>query len=221
MNQSIPLRMSNVSIAKFHPESLRPSAHIQLPLRNIGEKIKNIILILMCLAFITGCSTTYRADTDRDENYDFQSIQSYFVVGDEQLKNPMISDIDRNRINDAIDSEFNLHGLISTDEENADVLITYFVVTKDKTKVRSAGHSPHYGYNSRFGHTYGYSYGATNISAKNYTEGTFVIDIVDNKTKKTVWRSTLIKPIKNYKSSASKEQAVTELINTMFADIQN
>jgi hypothetical protein len=183
--------------------------------------MKNIMLILICLASITGCSTTYSADTDRDENYDFQAIKSYFVDGDTQFKNPMISDIDRSRINDAIDNEFNVHGLISTDKENADVFISYFVVTNDKINIRSSGHSPYYGYNSRFGHSYGYSYGTTNINTKNYTQGTFVIDIVDNKTKKTVWRSTLVKPIKNYKSSASKEQAVTELINTMFADIQN
>ena len=182
--------------------------------------MKQFILISLYLLFSAGCTTTYTANTDRDEQYDFQAVQSYFVSGDAEHKNPMISDIDRNRLNDAIDNEFNLQGLIATDKENADVLISYFVVTKDKMKVRDSGHSPYYGYNSRYGHTYGYSYGASNISTKNYTEGTFVIDIVDNKTKETVWRSTLVKPIKYYKNSGQREQAVTELVNTMFADMQ-
>lgn len=221
MNQVTPLLMSSILGVKSYGAKLNLSEQAPFTLGNIGENIKDIILLLMCLVFITGCSTNYTADTDRDDDYDFQAVKSYFVAGDKQLKNPMISDIDRSRINEAIDNEFNMHGLISTDEENADVLITYFVVTKDKVKVRSSGHSPYYGYNSRYGHAYGYSYGTTDISAKSYTEGTFVIDIVDNKTKKTVWRSTLVKPIKHYKSSDSKEQAVTELINTMFADMQN
>ncbi|KGJ94023.1 DUF4136 domain-containing protein [Colwellia psychrerythraea] len=182
--------------------------------------MNKIILIPLFLLVLSGCTTTYTANTDRDEEYDFQTIQSYFVTGDAKHKNPMISDIDRNRLNDAIDNEFNVQGLIATDEENADVLISYFVVTKDKMKIRSSGHSPSYGYSSRYGHAYGYSYGASNISTKNYTEGTFVIDIIDNKTKETVWRSTLVKPIKHYKTREQREQAVTELVNTMFADIQ-
>ncbi len=188
--------------------------------KTIGDHMNKIIPIALCSLFLAACTTTYTANTDRDEEYDFQSLHSYFVVADSKHKNPMISDIDRNRLNDAIDNEFNLQGLIATDEDNADVLISYFVVTKDKMKIRSSGHNPYYGYNSRYGQAYGYNYGASNISTKNYTEGTFVIDIVDNKTKETVWRSTLVKPIKHYKTSEQREQAVTELVSTMFADIQ-
>ena len=181
--------------------------------------MKRLLVILLSITFFAGCTTAPTAMTDRNEEYDFMAVKSYFIVGDKNLKNPMISDIDRSRFNEAISNEFNLRGLVSTDEKSADILINYFVVTKDKMKVTSSGHSGYYGTSSRYGRAYGYGYGVPNVNAKNYTQGTFVIDVIDAKTHKAVWRSTLVKPVKNYDSIEERKQAVTDLINTMFADL--
>jgi hypothetical protein len=181
--------------------------------------MKRLLVILLSLTFVVSCTTAPKAITDRNDEYDFMAVKSYFIVGDQHLKNPMISDIDRSRFNEAISNEFNLQGLVSTDEKSADILINYFVVTQDKMKVTSSGHSAYYGTSSRYGRAYGYGYGVPNVNAKNYTEGTFIVDVIDAKTHKTVWRSTLVKPVKNYDSIEERKQAVTDLINTMFADL--
>jgi len=183
--------------------------------------MKSLIAIMLCVFYVSGCSTTYTAETDLNENYDFHAVKSYSIVGDEHLKNPMISDIDRNRFNREIENKFSLHGLVTTKQDTADVLISYFVVTKDKIQITSAGHSTYYGHSSRYGNAYGYGYGTPNLNTRNYNEGTFVIDIIDNKTKKTVWRSTLVKPIKSYGSAEKRELAISDLMDTMFADFQS
>ena len=177
------------------------------------------MLFIPVILLISACSTTYTAETDQQKEYDFTTAKTFKIMGDDHLKNPMISDIDRQRINDAINDELYLNGRTPVDFDSADLLVSYFVVTKDKTKVTSSGHAPHYGYHSRYGHRYGYGYGYSHVSTRNYTEGTFVIDFIDNKSKETVWRSTLTKPIKNFKSVEERDEAIANVIKTMFNEL--
>ncbi|MCJ8321414.1 MAG: DUF4136 domain-containing protein [Colwellia sp.] len=182
--------------------------------------MRNLKLIFLpIILVISACSTTYTAETDQNDEYDFSVVKTYFVVGDDHFKNPVISDIDRNRLNQAIEEELYLNGLNGSDLDSADLLVSYFVVTKDKTKVQSSGHYPQYGYSSRYGHRYGYNYSYNHVSSKNYTEGTFVVDLIDNKTKETVWRSTLTKPIKSFDNTEQRDQAVAVLIKDMFEEL--
>ena len=183
--------------------------------------MKSIKLLALPLVFwLSACSTTYEAETDHKEEYDFANARTYFIVGDQHLKNPMVSDMDRQRINQAIDEQLYLNGRDATDVEAADLLVSYFVITKDKTQIQSSGHSPSYGNSSRYGHRYGYSYGYSDVRSKRYTEGTFVVDIIDNKTQESVWRSTLTKPLKNYDDLAERDEAVASLIKTMFTELR-
>ena len=122
----------------------------------------------------------------------------------------MFSDIDRERFHEAIEKELDHRGLNLTEQKLADVLVSYFVVTKDKTKIYANGYNPTFATRN----LYGYSH----INTKNYTQGTLVIDLIDNKTKKTVWRSSLTKPVKNYRSSEEKEKAISTLISSMFTE---
>ncbi len=177
------------------------------------------VLFLPVVLIISACSTTYTAETDHNKEYDFSTAKTFTIIGDDHLKNPMISDIDRQRINDAINDELYLNGRDATEFNSADLLVSYFVVTKDKTKVSSSGHSPHYGYSSRYGHRYGYGYGYSHVSTRNYTEGTFVIDFIDNKSKETVWRSTLTKPIKSFDNIEERDEAIASVIKTMFNEL--
>ncbi len=88
-------------------------------------------------------------------------------------------------------NELEIQGRSSVDEASADILISYFVVTKDKVKVNSSYTGGYYP-NSR----YGYSRGGSHISTRNYVEGTIVIDLIDIISQNAVWRSTLTKTIK-------------------------
>ncbi|WNC69100.1 DUF4136 domain-containing protein [Thalassotalea nanhaiensis] len=167
-------------------------------------------LFFLCFAFLAGCSSSYEANTDYKKEYDFSKVGSYFVIADKGLKNPMLSDIDRGRISYAIDSKLQKEGFKAAGHNSADILISYFVITKDKVKVTSYVHNPRYVYAPTYD---------PGISAKDYTEGTFVLDFIDNKTKQTVWRSTLTKPLKTFDSIEQRDQAIAELINKMLAEL--
>ncbi len=176
------------------------------------NKFKALISVSL-IALVSACSTAPTAKIDKSENYDFAQAKTYHIVGDQHLKNPMVSDIDRERMNNALTNELDVQGRIATDETSADILISYFIVTKDKVKVNSTytgGYYPNY--------RYGYSAGVSHISTRNYVEGTIVIDVIDNQSQNAIWRSTLTKTIKSYESSEQRDTEISTVINTMLED---
>lgn len=175
------------------------------------------LFVLPIVLLVGACSTSYTPVTDQANNYDFSSINTYHIVGDDKLKNPLISDMDRTRIDKGIFTSMQSKGKTQTTQAKADVLISYFVVTKDKVKVSSSYSGGYYGHSGCYRCVSGV--GVTHVNTKNYIEGTIVVDVIDNTSKQSVWRSTLIKPLKDYDSSIERDQAVQLSVESMFKDL--
>ncbi len=171
-------------------------------------KYKNLFILPVILV-LGACSTTYTPETDQSSDYNFSTAKTFNVVGDDKLKNPMISDINRSRIDSALITSLTKQGKTAVNKNSADVLISYFIVTKDKVKVTSS-YSGRYG---RYGvHGYG---GLSGIDARDYVEGTLIIDVIDNESQKTIWRSTLTKSLKSYGNAAERELAINNAVSSM------
>lgn len=157
------------------------------------------------------CSTSYNPETDYSQKYDFEQVDTYAIVGEQNLKNPLISDIERERINTAIGNSLDKQGKELAPVKDADVVVTYFVITKDKTQV--------YGSTGGYYGRYAYHGAAVNdIHVRNYVEGTLVVDVVDPISNQSVWRSTLSKPMKQYDTVEEREQAIQKAIGAMFKE---
>ncbi|MCJ8293031.1 MAG: DUF4136 domain-containing protein [Colwellia sp.] len=168
---------------------------------------------LPLVLLLGACSTNYVPETDQSSSYDFSKIETYSVIGDEQLKNPMFSDIDRARFDAAIDISMQQHNIEEVSPEQADVLVSYFVITKDKVKVNSSYSGGYASSCYRCG--YGYGGGVTHINTRNYVEGTLVLDIIDNDSKLSIYRSTLTKPLKSYETAEERQQAINKAVSDM------
>lgn len=170
-------------------------------------KVIKLVMIPL-LALLSACSTTYEAQSDYNNAYNFKSVESFHVVGDEVYKNPYLSDINRDRINGSISTELSKLNLDEQNKSSADILINYFVVTKDKTKITSTPTSY-----ARYG-----AYGQTNINTRDYVEGTIIIDVVDNKSQKSIWRSTIQKSVKEFDTPEERSQEIAKVITAMFKE---
>jgi len=96
---------------------------------------------------------------------------------------------------EAITIEMEKRGYTKSDDP--DLLVNFNAVLEDKTKVRTTsapppmygGYGGYYGYRgSAYGAWGGYGYG-TETHVSQYTEGTFNIDIVDNKKHQLIWEA--------------------------------
>lgn len=165
------------------------------------------------LLFLAACTASpLKPDVDFNAKYDFSktfAISFYEGSGKVSGDNPLqISDIQRDRINEALISALQAKGMsFEGDPSQADLLLSWHLGTQFKTDVRtypSAGYGGAAGY-GRYGGYNRYSMyncwscmgGGSEISVRDYTEGTFIVDMIDPVEKVSVWRGIVQSKLKS------------------------
>jgi len=160
------------------------------------------ILLAACASGPPKPTVDYKAD------YDFSAVKKiafYRNSGEVLGDNPMqLSDIQRDRIDEALSYALTNRGFqMVTDASSADLLLSWTLDTQNKTDVRTY-QTPTMGMGMGMGRGYGGYYGGynrysayncwncsptrTEVSVQNYTQGTFIVDLIDPELKKSVWR---------------------------------
>jgi hypothetical protein len=159
---------------------------------------------VLFIALISACSSSPPKPTvDYNAEFDFSKARTFsfyqnsgMVSGDNPLQ---LSDMQRNRADKALRLALVNKGLSYVEDPNeADLLISWHLSTQNKTDVRTY-QSPSYGYGGYGGGYGGYnrysgyncwscSPTRTEVSVKEYTEGTFIVDIIDPAARQSVWR---------------------------------
>lgn len=163
------------------------------------------LLTLSALALLAACATTPPAPVvDFKPGYDFGAVrkiafydESGLVTGSHPL---LISDMERDRIDSALEQALRARGfevLERKDAGQAQLLISWTLITNDKTDVRTyetPGMGVGYGRYGRYNRYSMYNcWGCaqTEVSVSNYTEGTFIVDMIDPKLQRSVWRGSI------------------------------
>lgn len=176
------------------------------------------VAALALLGLLTACASGPPKPTvDYKQDYDFMGVKkiamyrdSGEVVGDNPLQ---LSDIQRGRIDEALGYALGNRGFeMVEDPKQADLLLSWHLVTQNKTDVRTY-ETPAYGYGGYYGSRYN-RYSAyncwncrptrTEVSVHNYTQGTFIVDLIDPDMRKSVWRAVTQSKLKG---EPSQEQA--------------
>lgn len=164
--------------------------------------------IALCLSLAGCASAPPTPDVDFNPSYDFSAVTTvgmYRESGEVTGENPnQLSDMARDRIDTALQRALTDKGLSLTEDiTRADLLLSWHLVTETKTDVRtfetpaiSAGrgmgiYSPaFYPYNaySRY-NCWNCMPTQTEVSLRDYTLGTFIVDLIDPALGKSVWRS--------------------------------
>jgi len=166
---------------------------------------------------LAACNTTkpVEAVTDFDSRYDFSGVRKIAIqpVSRENPEAIVISDLQVDRINGALTDELRREGMtVVQDNSQADMYLVWHLVTEDKTEIRS--------YNS------GTSYytcwrcapvASSNITVHQYTEGTFIVDMVDPVRNQSVWRSTFQSRLKSKPDPQESEERRREAAHAIFA----
>lgn len=146
---------------------------------------------------VIGCASGPNVDSDYNESYSFSKIQSYYLIPDkaaDYLGQPGSSLTDQ-RVAKAIQHEMDKRAIAPAARDQADILVSFHITSKDKTRVRN--YNAGYSYGAYGGYRYGgmsMGYG-NNVSVQQYVEGQLIIDMVDPKTNSVVWRGTSTKKI--------------------------
>jgi hypothetical protein len=154
-------------------------------------------------ALLAACSTPLEAVMDFDNRYDFTGARKIAIqpVTRANANAIMISDMDVSRINQALTDELGRKGFqVVKDNAQADLWLTWHLVTQEKTDVRT--------YNSMSSYNcWRCGPSVSDVSVRQFTEGTFIVDMIDPSRNQSVWRATIQSRMKS-KPDAETDAAV-------------
>ena len=150
-------------------------------------KPATLIAAAAAILLLAACSTTpsLQARTDYNREFDFSGVDSIAIqpVQRANLAAVRISDMQVARMNDAFRNALQARGLkVVDDNAQADLLMTWHLVTEERMDVRT--YNTHSSYNCwRCGPS------VSDVSVRQYTQGTLIVDMIDPARNRSVWRS--------------------------------
>jgi hypothetical protein len=190
------------------------------------------ILAILVLGALSACSSAPPEPmVDFKKGHDFSAIKTLAFLPDSggtsgDSPRVFMSSMQRERINDALTQAVEKKGItVIADPKKADALITWHLVAQEKTDVRTYDTGMNYGagygyYNRRAGYNC-WNCGGTEVRVKQYTQGTFIVDVLDPASNQSVWRSIIQSKLKGeVEQSQQPYNAAADRIMARFPPLQ-
>ncbi len=184
------------------------------------------VWLLVSFLFLVGCNNKPYVETDHQADFNFATLKTFSVAETRQdtKENILISPFTLSHIHSALATELGKRYQAPAAGGTPDFIVSYHVVVEEKIDPRSYDDLYGYAFYGRGYHRYGspFFYGP-NAGVRVYNQGSLIIDIVDGKTNKPIWRGVSEKRLS--RSMAPQQQrevlskAVTEVI-TQFPPVQ-
>jgi len=186
------------------------------------------LVVAGLLVLLTACAGI-PVSTDYSQDFDFSNVSSYAWLLPAKHRNPEVdNDLVRARVVDAVDAQFTAKGLSQvSDASKASVLVSYQLGQEDKIAIDNFGSwYTHFGYYPcyRCGYRPGYGYFGNShfydddIWVRNYKESTLMIDVIDPKSKKLLWRGMTKRIIPSLKTPEERRLYVLETVSAILAE---
>jgi hypothetical protein len=160
-----------------------------------------IVFIGILTSVLSACATKPPEPVvDFAPDYDFgqqQTIAFYALSGEVTGNNPAdLTDFQRDRIDEALQDALEAKGFVFVaTTADADLLLSWHLNLMDKTDVKTYNNSS-YGISAGYGRYNRYAMyncyncmNQTDVRVSEYTQGTFIIDMIDPNENASVWRS--------------------------------
>lgn len=162
---------------------------------------------LLCLVFLAvGCSSI-SVTTDFDNRIDFTSLSTYSWMENPQepaadiQKELATNTLIEGRVKRAVDEQMEAKGIRKTTQD-PDMLVAFHTGVQDKVSVQGWG----------YGYGWGWGPGGVNVSTVHYQEGSLILDFIDPKTKKLVWRGVATKVLPEKTTPQKSEETIRQAV---------
>lgn len=175
------------------------------------------------LLWLAGC-TSIPVETDYDPEYALSLTSTYAWMDESKSaqRDPLVeNDLLARRVQRSVDAELAAQGLKHVGaDQNPQLLVTFHAGSTEKFDIDST--DSFYGYYGYYPcwHCWGPGpyggYGGRDVWVRYYTEGSLVVDIVDAKSKRLVWRGATERRLPKFKSPEERDVFVRESIGAIF-----
>lgn len=155
--------------------------------------VARIVSLLALPAMLWACSTTpLTATSDYDRDYDFSPVTRFAILPVDRTTpaEKLISDLQVDRIESVLREELTGRGYtLVNDRADADLFLSWHLVTKEKTDIRAYNASSAY-------QCWRCGPPNSDVTVRQYTQGTFIVDFIDPLRNRSVWRSRISSRLK-------------------------
>ena len=178
--------------------------------------MKTLFIAAAVLA-LSACSTL-KSSSDFDPSVSFNQYKTYSWV-EKKVDDAgyHLDGLMDQRVRAAIETQLSQKGISKTDKQNADLLVNY--ITKVDKKINIDTFNSHFGYNPYYGPRWGLGGRLqTETTVREYDVGTLMVDLVDNKTGKLIWRGTVADTVREQNTPEERIQIINHAIDTVMKD---
>ncbi len=186
-------------------------------MKNLDQKVKGQLLLLISMFWIISCQPGINVQSSYDRSTDFDEYNTfawYPAEAASNLRTGYDPEIDR-RVKTAVEAELIKKGMLP-DAESPNILIAYDIALGNDHQAPDTV-SPAFGYGYSYWYGYRFNYDVSSIpdykTISQYPKGTLVIDLVNPKTNKLVWRGVTQAEIE---LDHTDESAIRGAINKIF-----
>lgn len=175
---------------------------------------KTFILAIV-FTFLGACSSVQKAGVVYHDSFDFTAVKSYSFYDHNSIVSETQSLLDarRNIIEIAIEHIMAKNKFNYTELEKADVIITYHVFNGKRSDYSKYNKAVHFCSHCLRATTWN-----TDQKYSSVSQGSLVVDLVDPKQKRSVWRSVYPLDLKDKENSAETNDRIKEAVSVMFAE---
>ena len=164
-------------------------------------------LSLFLTVTLAACSSTPTATMDFNPDVDFSAVRTITIqpINRTVASQAILSDMQIDRVNASLTAELQRRGFqVVENNADADMLLAWHLVTQERTDVRTFNNSTRYNcWNCR---SMGMGSG-TNVTVRQYTQGTFIVDMIDPGSLQAVWRSVFESRMRDQSDPARAAEA--------------
>lgn len=170
---------------------------------------------LLAAMLLAACSSNpaIKAFTDYNEAFDFSAVQTIGIlpVDRADAEHITVSDMQAERIDRALAAELRSKGYeIIADHELADLQMTWHLVLQQRTDVRAYNSSAYY-------NCWRCGPSVSDVTVQEYTEGSFIVDMIDPARNRSVWRSVIQSRLREQPDPSGSAERRTEAARAIFA----
>ena len=171
------------------------------------------VFAVLVLALVSACATPLEATMDFDSAYDFSKVRKVAIqpVEREALSAIHVSDMQEARIDEALANQLRAQGFeVVSDNSQADIYLIWHLVTEERTDVRTYNSMSYY-------NCWRCGPSVSDVSVRQYTQGTFIVDMIDPMRNQSVWRSTIESRLNSTSTAGEDDSLRREAATAAFA----
>ena len=173
------------------------------------------LVILSGIALLVGCASGPRIVTNSAPDFNLADYRTFSFLQPLGTDRDNVRTLLSTHLIDATTRELELAGL-RRDDGNADLVVNFFVSTRETISTRStpsSGMSMHHG-RGRYGTWRGYSMSMSTTTVEQRTEGTISVDVIDRALNQLVWEGAATGRVTD-----SVRQNIEQVAHDAIADI--